>query len=104
MDIGERPCELPEGSTQLRDSADPACAGAGAPLLSATINDVQRALVEDDDDEAEFDDSELHIVVDQSLPLPEPPRSSWMPEEDPVRFILLFQILMLHFHTRRLCV
>eukprot|EP00731_Ephydatia_muelleri_P020592 Em0013g319a len=42
------------------------------------MNDVQRALVEDD---AELDDSELHIVVDE--PLPEPPRSSWMAEEVP---------------------
>ena len=99
MDIGELRCELPEGRTQLGDSVDAACAGAGAALYSATMNDVQRALVEDD---AELDDSELHIVVDE--PLPEPPRSSWMADEVPVRFTSNFLSTNAAFSCKGSCV
>lgn len=81
MDIGERPCELPEESNLVREpGAGDICTDAGTQLLSAVMNNVQ-ALVEGDGDE--FDDRELHIVVDEPLPGPRP---SWMSEEDAVRY------------------
>ena len=81
MDIGERPCELPEESNLVREpGAGDVCTDAGTQLLSAVMNNVQ-ALVEGDGDE--FDDRELHIVVDEPLPGPRP---SWMSEEDAVRY------------------